>query len=233
LIQAEGGDNENWSDNCARYLVADNDFQWIPSKAWSPAVFGFDPEVPTSGLMFSAVELLERKFDNAKHSAWPALLQYGLLSRKAGTDAIEGAFHQSLPSDWPNMDPTNSAAVYNHEKAPNEKLHFVIDLLWKASGGEGTAKTSKIKMDGDKPDFNWVDEIIDKTREQKTPCLIATGKDNLGPFGAHPETVFTIQSSEKGWVDARDSQDSPDVKPLRLGTSDIARYAAMITWFEQ
>ena len=88
-------------------------------------------------------------------------------------------------------------------------------------------------MDGDKPDFNWVDEIINKTRKQKTPCLIAIGKDNLGPFGSHPETVFTIQSSEMGWVDARDSQDPPDVKPLRLGTSDIARYATMITWFEQ
>jgi hypothetical protein len=96
-----------------------------------------------------------------------------------------------------------------------------------------TAKTSKIKMIGDKPDFNWVDDIIDKTRTQKTPCLIATGKDNLGPFEMHPETVLTVQSAEKGWVDVRDSQDPPDVKPLRLGTSDIARYAAMITWFEQ
>jgi hypothetical protein len=73
--------------------------------------------------MFSATELLERKFDNAKHSAWPALLQYGLLSRKQGTEVIDGAMHQSEPSDWPNIDVAGSVGVYNHNKEPNENLH--------------------------------------------------------------------------------------------------------------
>jgi hypothetical protein len=180
-------------------------------------------------MAFTPDEIVGGIFDNTKGSAWPALIQYGLLGRTQGT--VDNPLQNSTAADWPNMVNAGSKGAYNHMTEPNENLHYVLELLWRAAEGTGKAKTQKIKQEGDHPDFNWVDTIVDKTRDQNTPCLVSIGKDNTGPFNS--ETVYTIKSREKGWVEARNAADPyGEKKYLLLGTPDIARYAALITWIE-
>lgn len=194
----------------------------LGEERWVANGLSFEgPTMITDSPMFKASNLLGT-YDNAEGSIWPLIVQEGVSIQRDVDN----------PGHYPNM--VNGAEpgtmVYTHETTPNPMLHIIAQFLWQGAYNSEVASTDKASEQSDA--LGWVQEIMGKTKEQKTPCLLATNGDVQGE-GWAGETVYTVAFDKDGTILARDVRKPYSAEPFKTTSEDIAKNVAYITYFDK
>ena len=223
LIRVQDGKAGQTNATNAEWVSSDSDCGKTASDAAG------EEDFIHNGLIFDATmsplfhaSQLQGFYDNAEGSIWPIVVQEE-MSRTIDVD------HPAL---YPNLVQSTQPGVlvYTHNTFPNPQLRQIAEDLWKRAGNDNAlATTDKVADQTDTA--AWVDQILKNTKDQSTPCLLATNADVQGE-GFAGETVYTVGFAEDGSVLARDVQKLYSDEPLKLTSELIAQHVAYITYFD-
>lgn len=218
----EGADQEHWvgDDQACSTSSSASDGQEI----WRSSKFAFDY---TAGYAFAPSQLYGPS-DNAEGSIWPMIIQDRIRRSPDFMGADKIPLHPNLE---PGKEAGGDIGFYNHDTKPNPNQCDMTNYLWALTnqGGDYQAYTDEVAAKQNDRDV-WVKEIIEFTKDNKTPCMLATNADTQGKFKG--ETAYTIGFGQDGSILARDVQAPSSDDPLKVTIEDIAKHIAYITHFE-